>query len=347
MKSINVFAILVASIVMLSCQKEEISTTGIIKDHFYLQNNDANMQVYVEGNISSDKILIMVHGGPGDGSLYFNTKEATRIAEPDMAIAYWDQRLAGSSQSNHSATDIESYADDLKKLITLLHYRYGASKKIYLLAHSWGGLIAPYFLGRENNQSLIAGWIQVDGVHNYALTDSLSRQELIKVGLEEIAANKHVEDWTEIVDYCKTHDPTGNYKVARKINVYANGTDDLISEVYKGTSQKELINYFIREYQYPITTFPTNKIYNVLLEKIEKQAYELNVSGSLQKITIPTLLLWGKYDYVAPFGLKDDILQHINSADKSSKIFEHSGHTPMFQQSELFWQTVKDWMVLH
>jgi pimeloyl-ACP methyl ester carboxylesterase len=332
---------------MQSCQKEKLSTTGIIKDHFYLQNNDAKMQVYVEGNISSNKILIMVHGGPGDGSLYFNTKEATHIAEQKMAVAYWDQRLAGSSQGNHSDTDIESYADDLKKLILLLHHRYGPSKKIYLLAHSWGGLIAPYFLEKEDNQSLIAGWIQVDGVHNYALTDSLSRQELIRVGLEQIAANKHVEDWKEMVDYCKTHDPTNNYKVARKINVYANQTDDLLSEVYKGTSQKELVNYFIREYQYPITTFPVNKIYNVILEKIEKQAYELNISGSLPKITIPTFLLWGKYDYVAPLGLKDNILENIGSTDKSVEIFEHSGHTPMFQQPELFWQTVTGWIELH
>jgi pimeloyl-ACP methyl ester carboxylesterase len=129
--------------------------------------------------------------------------------------------------------------------------------------------------------------------------------------------------------------------------VYANQTDDLLSEVYKGTSQKELVNYFIREYQYPITTFPVNKIYNVILEKIEKQAYELNISGSLPKITIPTFLLWGKYDYVAPLGLKDNILENISSTDKSVEIFEHSGHTPMFQQPELFWQTVTGWIELH
>lgn len=55
----------------------------------------------------------------------------------------------------------------------------------------------------------------------------------------------------------------------------------------------------------------------------------------------------GRYDFVCPIGLKDDIKKNIGSTDISEKTFENSGHTPMFVEPEIFWKTVVDWVKAH
>lgn len=343
----QILILLLVSIICCQCQQEDIAKNGMAKDQFYFENRGATMPVYVEGNLDSRKILIMIHGGPGDGALYYNTPEATDIAEKEFAVAYWDQRAAGLSQSNTISVQLNDYTDDLKKLIYLLKNRYGDHMEIFLLGHSWGGLIVPLFLGEDNNQSLVNGWIQVDGAHNYAMNDSLTRMSLIHFGLQEIAADRHKADWQEIVDYCLSHDPTGNYDVARKINSYANDTDEYIKEIYTGWETKERVKYFIREYRYPITTFLSNGIYNNLIKEIDRQAYAEDISDNLNIITIPTLLIWGRYDFVCPIGLRDHIMNNISSTDISTMTFVHSGHNPMQNEPVAFWHSVADWVINH
>lgn len=347
MMKINILIATAALVFLIGCRKEKVQHSDIIKDHFFLENNGATMPVYVEGNINSNKILIMVHGGPGDGALYYNTDEATNIAEKEFAMVYWDQRLAGITQGNKSDVSINAYTEDLGKLIFLLRSRYGHSKKIYLIGHSWGGLLVPLFLEEGNNQSQVSGWIQVDGVHDYALNDQVIRSSLIDFGNNEIAAKHHVEDWQKIVDYCVGNDPKGNYHVGRKLNGYAHEAEDLIGEISKGKSTFKTIKYLMREYRFPITSFLSNGVYNNFIKKIDEQAYSEKVSSRLGSITLPTLLLWGKYDFVCPPAMGDEIRNNISSTDVTSKIFNNSGHNAMMNEPVAFWTAVTDWMNTH
>lgn len=330
-----------------SCKKEKISKEGMIEDHFYLKNNGASTQVYVEGNISSNKIVVVLHGGPGDGSLHFNLGDANTIAETDFAMAYWDQRLAGSSQGNSLDKSISSYVDDLKKLLLLLRHRYGSDTKIFIMAHSWGGLLAVKFL-EESDQTLVAGWIQVDGVHNYPLNDSLTHAYLLSFGKQQLTAGIHTKEWTEIVNYCENNDPKNNRDVAKKLNSYANSTNKLISDVHKETPTiPERITYLMREYNYPMSAFLVNGIYNHLVGNVEEQAYNEYLSHNLGKIHTPALLLCGKYDFVCPSGSLDELASRISSTDIRKYIFQNSGHSPMFNEPFVFWTTVRDWVNVH
>ncbi len=336
------------SVFLAGCQKKHKQPSGMVKDHFYLKNGDSKMQVYVEGNITAKKMVITLHGGPGDGSLYLNIGEANHVAEKEFAIAYWDQRLAGSSQGNIQSTDLNAYTDDLKKLVYLLRHLYGSDLKIYLLAHSWGGLIAPKFLEEPGNQALVDGWIQVDGAHDYPLNDSLTRAGLIEFGKQEIALGNNTGKWSEIVNYCESHDSKNNRRVARKINGYANETNSLIGNVNPETpSVKDRLLYFTKEYNYPQTTFLVNGLYNNLVGPVEDNAYRERVSENLAAIHTPALLLWGKYDFVCPTGLMSHLAGKISSADVTQKVFQNSGHSPMFNEPINFWTTVTLWVNAH
>jgi pimeloyl-ACP methyl ester carboxylesterase len=60
-----------------------------------------------------------------------------------------------------------------------------------------------------------------------------------------------------------------------------------------------------------------------------------------------TIILWGRYDFVCPIGLKDDIKKNIRSVDVSEKVFENSGHYPMDNETSAFWKSVIDWIKIH
>jgi len=52
------------------------------------------------------------------------------------------------------------------------------------------------------------------------------------------------------------------------------------------------------------------------------------LTPKLKTITLPSLLLWGKYDFVVPPSLGEEMLEELGTpiADKSLILFEQSGH---------------------
>ena len=158
---LNSLIFLFLTLFMFGCQIEKVSVGNNIQDFFYVENQGAKMPVLVEGNIDSGVIVLWVHGGPGGTAIGFqNDTYITQQLEPKFAVAYWDQRAAGGSQgSNTPPLTLNQYADDLKKLVLLLKYRYGQNTRIFILSHSWGGLVAPAFLTEGTNQQLVRGWV--------------------------------------------------------------------------------------------------------------------------------------------------------------------------------------------
>jgi pimeloyl-ACP methyl ester carboxylesterase len=204
MKNLVLITIVIFSFTFFSCQKEKISTGTAISDHFFLQSEGVNIPIHVRGNINSKKILLLVHGGPGDNAITYRTEYVVNNVEKEFAVVYYDQRYAGASQGNGGSKDITVFKAELKKVVELLKSRYGNNNSLYLFGHSWGGYLAPYYLTDGNNQDLFKGWIQVDGAHNYYLNDSLTREMLLEYGQKELLAGRNIDKWQPVVDLCKS-----------------------------------------------------------------------------------------------------------------------------------------------
>jgi pimeloyl-ACP methyl ester carboxylesterase len=82
-------------------------------------------------------------------------------------MAYWDQRLAGSSGGTADLDQLTyaQFADDLRQVVLLLRKQY-PDKKIYLLGHSFGVEMAWQFLTTGDNQNLVDGFIAMDGTYS-------------------------------------------------------------------------------------------------------------------------------------------------------------------------------------
>jgi pimeloyl-ACP methyl ester carboxylesterase len=331
---------------LAGCQKEEISKT-IANDTFFLQEKGTAMPIQVRGNLASNKIMLIVHGGPGGSALSYRDNMMITSVETEFAVAYWDQRIAGGTQGNKNSDEISFYKEDLRKVILLLKSRYGSDKKIYLMGHSWGGFLTPYFLEDGTNQDLVNGWIQVDGANSYSLNDSLTKEMLLVYGKREIAKDKNKAKWQEIVDYCNVHPYNESADVSFQLNRYASQAEDYVEEIIKGPSTIETLKYGIKTNKFPVSSQLSNLVVSALINRTDRQAYNVPITENLFKIKLPTLLLWGRHDFVCPIGLKDVIKKNIKSSDVSEKTFEKSGHSPMNNEPDLYWSTVVDWVKRH
>jgi pimeloyl-ACP methyl ester carboxylesterase len=321
---------------MASCQKEKITLGTHVSETFYLDNANESMRILVDGNTLSKTFLIMVHGGPGVGSFAYKTDYISQHIGDKYAIVYWDQRNAGSSQgnSNGSSLNLPQMTEDLKKVIQLIKNRYGENSSVFILGHSFGGLLVSSFMTTDDYQAMVKGWIFVDGSQNYPWNDTLTRQMLLTVGEQQIALNKHTAEWNTIVAYCKAHPGNFTLEESGQLESYATDAETYFDQVhqfdYIAATEDDLVKDNL-----PLTSILLNYLYsgnasfNKVLAKTE-------FSTSLYKIVTPTLILFGEYDFICPRELGYEIMNRISTTDKKMVISPISGHDLMFQDEVLY-----------
>jgi pimeloyl-ACP methyl ester carboxylesterase len=343
----QIVIVLVVLLFFESCQKEDISIGENVSDIFYVENRGAAMRVLVEGNTFSKVFIVFVHGGPGAGAFVYNTDYISNNIEDKYAIVYWDERNSGASQgtSNGRFLDLEQMSDDLKKIIQVIKARYGQDSGVFILGHSFGGLLTSSFMTTGDNQKMIKGWIFADGSHNYPLNDTLTRQMLLSIGHQQIALNINKSRWEEIVSYCNTH--RGNFSLdeSDQMGKYAEEAETYINGVIQVDTWELFRNNAVK-YNWPLTSMLMNYMYSSEA-RFNNDLARTEFSSLLNKVTIPVLVLFGEYDFICPKGLGYDLLNNISSTDKKMVISPISGHSIMFQDEVLFCKEVNDFIAMH
>lgn len=328
----KLYPILVFCVVLLfeACQKKDVVLSTTADEVFWVTNHGADMPVWVKGNTASKVIILVVHGGPATGSYNFSDYETASLRKK-YGVAFWDQRDAGSSSGNNNIGEISlpQMANDLHAVVNVLKYRYH-NPSIFLYAHSFGGLVAAAYLETGNYQNDLKGWMEIDGAHNYPLTNSESKNALIDTGTAQIALGRHVSEWQEIVNYCKTHNPRKSFDASSQIEVYAHDAEAYMgivpstvnNELFSPEDPASLLVNYVKIFYTPGGSHFITSLQN------------LNYSKGMDAIKIPSLLLWGKYDFTVPASVGDDALKHLGSAYKKLIIYPHSGHRPMQGDTE-------------
>ena len=322
---------------ILSCQKEKITINTSIQDLFYVDNDGAKMPVLVEGNTASKIIVLFVHGGPGGTGIGFNNDaNISNYLEKNYAVAYWDQRAAGTSQGNGKLV-FDAYVEDMTKVIAVLKYRYGSDIKVFVLSHSWGGLIAPAFLTKNNNQNSVKGWINVAGAHNYYLNDSLTRAYLLTFGKDQIAKNIHQAEWQKVVDFCVANVPNYDYKLSQDYSSCAFSAENYIDDINPNTGS--INSLFTKGYPFSFFGFISN-VGSTQFSSLGNEIIHKEYSSKLNTISIPILCITGKYDFTVPLGLANEVMNKVASKKKKLVILQHSGHICMDNEPEAFYKEV-------
>jgi len=343
MRNILFLLLLSFLLIQIGCEKE-IRLSKNQKDVIYIRNNGADMPAYVYGNAASKTFTILLHGGPGDNGLSYRLGRWFEIMEDEVAMVYWDQRGQGMSHGHYSQEDltIDQMAEDLFVLVKTLKFRYGDDISIFLMGHSWGGTLGAAYLINQDYEDEVSGWIEVDGAHDLPLLNKEAVKMYIRVGEEEIAANNHKNFWQDVVDFSKSLD-TNNISLdeSAELNEYSYEAEELIDDVhYEDFSGAGLFLSPLNS----LTSAASGINVNTLIEEESETA---NFTPEFYKITVPSMFVWGKYDFNVPSAVGISGYENVGSVDKELHILERSGHSPMDNEVDLFCELVLDFIERH
>ncbi|GAB5539055.1 MAG: hypothetical protein Salg2KO_11580 [Salibacteraceae bacterium] len=331
---------IILALVLFGCQK---TAPEALNETIYVERNGAKMPVYVRGNITSNKMIIVVHGGPGGNGLEYRSGVYSNMLEAEFAVAYWDQRGQGMSQGNYGidAVSIDEMVDDLRAVVLTMKNAYNSDLQVFLLGHSWGGTLTSAFLVKDDNQSLCSGWIEADGAHDIPLLNIEAIKMFQTVGEEQIALGNSVDSWTEILDWAKGVDTNSiGIETGGEINSKAYEAEDLLFNDGILASGEFSVPDLFSPTNLLTSTISGNFTSGILTPEVEIAAY----TDSLDQVVIPCLFLWGQYDFVVPPALGISALNKVSSTEKRLIIYGKSGHSPMSNEGPIFAQDIIDFI---
>jgi pimeloyl-ACP methyl ester carboxylesterase len=334
MKRIIFFLVIIG--LLSSCKDSLLDKDFQGDDWFYLENNGAVMPVWVKGNKQSKVFILLLHGGPGDSDMYYDTHEAFIKLRNDYAVVYWDQRMSGASQGNAKpeSMNVEQFVDDLGKVIALIRYKYD-NPILFLLGHSWGGALGTAFLINPINQTFISGWIELDGGHNYENGFLYSIEWVRAKAEDQIALGKDVDYWRKEIEWYNSVSLTNANNVQRHT-----GNVDKLNGYYYDPSNNFGIQFsWLFNSPYSASALLNA---NYLIKYIDKpENWTLNYTPEMNNIKIPSLILWGRHDGVFPVALAQEAYDNIGADNKHLYIFEKSAHNACFEEPDMFVERVK------
>ena len=321
------------------------------------------MPVLVRGNTDSDVILLVVHGGAG-GTAEAHIEDFNSFVEEEYAVAYWDQRHAGSAQGSFDKEDltIDQMAEDMAYVIRLLKHRYGADKKVFAWGHSWGVILGTWFLITQD-QNLLEGFLASNGSHS-ATVEYQARIDYVKTFTQEMIdqgssfSSFEVEGQTftsleQVINWAEANDPIESYSQLAILNRLVEVVKDYVLITYvQDSDNPDLISAPERLFQSPynpLATFAnllrTGQLINNFNDQTSIQEF-YDFSPLMDRITLPVALLWGGYDNIIGVPVAEDYYQQIATPedDKRLIIYERSEHNPQFIENVKFSQDVIDFI---
>ncbi|BAU10757.1 prolyl aminopeptidase [Leptolyngbya sp. NIES-3755] len=246
-------------------------------------------------------IAFLIHGGPGaDHSSYKPTFSAL---SDKMQLVYFDHRGQGrSARGDKSKYTLDENVEDMEALRQ--HLGLG---KIIAIGGSYGGMVALTYATRypQNLSHLIV----IATVPDFRF---LKRAQ-------EILQERGTPEQIAIAQYLWN----GNFE-----------------------SEEQLGEYFrIMHSLYSYTADPTKTVKSRTILSIDaiNEAFggflrSYNVLDRLHKITVPTLVIAGRYDWICPPEFSEEIARAIPKSDL--RIFENSGHLIRVDEPEVLLDTI-------
>jgi proline iminopeptidase len=253
--------------------------------------------------------LIIIHGGPG---ACHDSLEPLEDLSKERQVIFYDQLGCGNSDRNsdRSAWTVEYFVSEIQELIKYLNLN-----KYHILGHSWGAALAVAF----------------------ALTKP-------KGLVSMVLADPYIStpEWAADAKRLMKKLPEHMQKILEK-NI-------IDSEEYKNASKEYYTRFIKRLEPVPEPILRAGKkmnmdIYNYMWGPKEYlptgTLKNFNQTDRLSQITVPVLLLCGRYDEATP-----ESTEHFQKIfpDAQVRIFEQSAHFPHWNEREDYMQTVQSFL---
>ncbi len=336
--------IVTSFLLVVSCQKEDL---GDLREVVYVRRAGADMPAYIYGNGRSRIFVIILHGGPGGSGREYRMGGYSDDLEERYAVVYWDQRGQGMSQGHYDKemVNLRDMAEDVQALALVLKHKYGDDISLFLMGHSWGGMLGTAVITTEDYQHLFNGWIEVDGAHDMPQVYKGGIEDMIRVGKEQIRQGHDSAFWRRQVSFAESLDPDVlNSDDFGELNERAGKAETKLIKwgvIHEGDVSLKALGMLMNNNM--ITTSVAGMFTSGYL--IDHQdLLHISLADSLYKVTIPCLFIWGVHDLIVSPSLAQPAFDSVNTPEKRLVVFNNSGHSPMMSERELFVQEVEEFV---
>ncbi|MGZ4562430.1 MAG: proline iminopeptidase-family hydrolase [Mycobacterium sp.] len=260
--------------------------------------------------------LLVVHGGPGLPHTYLRSLE--RLAD-EREVIFWDQLGCGNSErpSNRELWTMRRSVAEMDAVVAGL-----GLNRFHIFGNSWGGMMAQQYALDVTSQA-VSLTISNSIASIPQFSEMVARLKTELDPATQSAIERHEAAGTtytaEYQDAIRTWNETYLCRVRpwppELLEAFGNmGTD--IFETMFGPSDFHIVGT-IRDW---------------------------DVFDRLAEITLPTLILAGRYDECVPEHMRD---MHQRIAGSRYELFESSAHMPFVEEPEKFDRVMRDFLRLH
>ena len=284
--------------------------TELTAGEYDVMLNGANIHYTVRGN---GPALIAHSGGPGFDARAWGDFAGIDEFVTIVAIHPRGSGLSGPAPGNAYA--LADYAADVEALRLYL----GLEKPI-VMGWSHGGMVAQQFAFSYPNS-----------LSKLILFDTAAHLGEFLGDLEASVQKFKDEPWFEKSLAALKAEWAGEYETgedmarlwAEEMKFYFKKFDEHAQAFHENT--KDL----------PINLTPL-KVFN------DNEAPSMDLRKDIQKITVPTLVIVGRHDFITNVAMADEMVKNI--PDAKLEIFEESGHFALVEEPQKFYRVIKQFM---
>jgi proline-specific peptidase len=258
--------------------------------------------------------LLVIHGGPGVPHRYLSSLK--RLAD-QREVIFWDQLGCGNSESpsDTSLWTMQRSVAETDAVVQAL-----GLNRFHIFGNSWGGMLAQQYL-LDTASGAVSLTISNSLASIARFTENVARLKLDLAPATQVAIDRHeAAGTTHSAEYqaaVRTWNQTYLCRIQPWPNELLEAFADMGTEIFEtmfGPSDFHIIG--------------TIRGWDVL--------------DRLPEITLPTLLLAGRYDECAPEHMRE---MHQRIDGSRFELFESSSHMPFLEEPDRFDQVMREFLL--
>ncbi|EPG75600.1 alpha/beta hydrolase family protein [Leptospira fainei serovar Hurstbridge str. BUT 6] len=283
--------------------------------------------LFSQGKSRNNPVLLVLHGGPGAGSIGFARYFYTEL-EKQFIVVNWDQRGAGKSYSLFmSDVTPETYLSDTHEVILFLKRKFNVPK-IYLMGHSWGGYLGAIIANRYPED--LFAYIGIGPVVNGEQSVAISYKFVLENGSKNPEISGKVKDLTQ-EEYLKNRRFWLNqFGVGLFHDTQRYDEDRFLRGLMEDSPEYSIFDM--------ITYLPG--IWRSS-SRIRPYFFQMNLFKEAPSIRVPVYFFTGKYDYYNPEEILVKYVNGLEAPKKTFHSFECCAHAPHFEAIADFAEQMK------
>jgi pimeloyl-ACP methyl ester carboxylesterase len=308
---------------------------GSISEKIRVNINGVEQGMFIKSKNATNPVLLYLHGGMPD---YFLTRKYPTGLEDYFTVVWWEQRGSGISYKKDIPPEtltLEQMISDTKEVTNFLRKRFG-QEKIYLMGHSGGTFIGIQVASVA--PELYHAYIGVAQMSYQLKSERLAYEYMLKKFTAQ-GRRKMVRRLGKAPVNMRDGTPEA-YLVLRDkaMHILGIGTTHGMKSVITGIFLPSLAcrDYTLME-KINMWRGKSRSGASILWDKM----LVTDLTRQVLKLDIPVYFFHGIYDYTVSYILAKDYFNKLQAPIKGFYSFEHSAHSPLFEEPEKMQRILK------